>query len=111
MRRTPPVMSHTKVSGRSGGDVAPMSIEELEAGLSLMDSGADQNRFWDENGVALRQTVLLAIRETSDALLSPTILRHWRMEMETELQDLLRYLELANRHIALLRRSAQVSTH
>jgi hypothetical protein len=104
-------MSHTKVSGRAGGDVAPMSIEELEAGLTLMDSGADQNRFWDENVVAFRQTVLLAIRETSDALLSPTIQRQWRMEMEAELQDLLGYLDLANRHIALLRRWAHVSTH
>lgn len=82
-------------------DVAPLSIEQLEAGLRVM-SRRDPNlgAFWDKNIRAFRQTVLLAIRETSAALLSPTVPLHWQAELEGQLEELLQYFELANRYIA-----------
>jgi hypothetical protein len=81
--------------------ISPFTIEELESGLRLLSSGdVDQNAFWDENIAAFRQTVLLAIRETSDALLAPNISLRWRVEFETQLQSLAQYVELADRYIA-----------
>ena len=79
----------------------PLSIEQLEEGLRLLGRGdVDQNAFWDENVEAFRQTVLFAIRETSDALLSPGIPRRWSAELETQLETLIQYIELADRYIA-----------
>jgi hypothetical protein len=81
--------------------VDPLSIEELESGLRIMDDReTDLNAFWDENIAAFRQTVLLAIRETSDALLSPTMPLHWRVELQSQLETLLQYIELADRYVA-----------
>jgi hypothetical protein len=78
-----------------------MTTEELEDGLRVMNElGADRGVFWDENVAAFRQTVLLAIRDTSSALLSPAISPRWREELDSQLQELLRHLELAERHIA-----------
>jgi hypothetical protein len=80
---------------------APLSVEELETGLRLLGRGEiDQKVFWDENIEAFRQTVLLAIRDTSDALLSPTIKLRWRIRLERELEALVQYLELADRYLA-----------
>ena len=78
-----------------------MSIEELEAGLRVMEElGAHSLDFWDKNVAAFRQTVLLAIRDTSDALLSPDISAHWRKDLESQLPQLFQLLEFADRRIA-----------
>jgi|tagenome__1003787_1003787.scaffolds.fasta_scaffold20959530_1 hypothetical protein len=47
-----------------------------------------------------RQTVLFAVRETSDALLSPHIVRHRRVELEQQLEALVQYLEPADQYVA-----------
>jgi len=79
----------------------PLSIEELEEGLRLLGRGdIDQNAFWDANIDSFRQTVLFAIRETSDALLSPRIPARWCVELEGQLEALVQYIELADRYIA-----------
>ena len=79
---------------------APLSIEELEVGLrKLNDDRTDLNSFWDEHVAAFRQTVLLAIRETSNALLVPTIPLRWRLELEGELEELIKYIAMADRYI------------
>jgi hypothetical protein len=81
--------------------IKPLSIDELEAGLRAMGEGkTDLNAFWDTNIAAFRQTVLFAIRETSDALLSPTITLRWRVELESQLEALIQYIELADGYIA-----------
>jgi len=86
-----------KPRSRSG----PLSVEQLETGLRLLDQGdVDHKAFWDENIEAFRRTVLLAIRETSEALLSPTITLHWRVELESQLEALVQYIELADRYLA-----------
>jgi hypothetical protein len=78
-----------------------LSIEELETGLRLLGRGdVDQIAFWDKNIEAFRQTVLFAIRETSDALLSPRIPRRWSAELQSQLELLIQYIELADRYIA-----------
>ena len=77
------------------------SIEQLEAGLRTLDSGdTNLKSFWDENIESFRQTVLLAIRETSDALLAPTLSLQWRLEFEGQLEQLVKHLELADRYLA-----------
>ena len=79
----------------------PLSIEQLEEGLRLLGKGdVDQNAFWDANVEAFWRTVLFAIRETSDALLSPTIPTCWSVELEGQLETLVQYIELADRYIA-----------
>ena len=60
----------------------------------------DQDLFWDQNVEAFRRTALHAIRDTADALLSPRIPLHWRAELESQLEDLVSYVELADRYIA-----------
>ena len=78
-----------------------LSIEELEAGLRTLDSSdVELSAFWDENIAAFRQTVLIAIRDTSDALLSPSMPLNWRLELEGQLEALVKYLELADRYMA-----------
>jgi hypothetical protein len=85
----------------AGADGRVLSIEQLEEGLRLLGRGdMDQNKFWDENIAAFRQTVLLAIRDTSDALLSPKIPLRWSLELESQLEALVQYIELADRYIA-----------
>jgi len=78
-----------------------LSIEQLEEGLRLLGRGdTDQNAFWDHNIEAFRQTVLFAIFETSEALLSPRIPLRWSVELESQLEALIQYMELADRYIA-----------
>ena len=87
--------------------VAPLTIEELETGLRMLGRGdIDHNEFWDANIAAFRQTVLFAIRETSDALLSPNISLSWRAELEGQLDALVEYIEMADRYVARRARSA-----
>ena len=76
----------------------PLSIPELEIGLRIL-GGAGAKPFWDENIVRFRQTVLIAIRDTSDALLEQAISPPWRIELESQLEELVQYLELANRYV------------
>ena len=84
-----------------GSALEPLSVEQLEMGLRVMrDRRHDRRAFWDENIAAYRETVLGAIRETSDALLAPTITLRWRVELEGQLEDLIQYLALADRYIA-----------
>jgi hypothetical protein len=93
-------MANDKASP-AGTAVAPLSIEELEAGLRIMgEESTDLHSFWDEHIELFRKTVLFAIRDTSDALLSPRITLRWRVELESQLEDLVRYIELADRYIA-----------
>ena len=93
-------MAKDKVSLAKTG-IAPLSIEELEAGLRIMsEDSTDLHSFWDEHIELFRKTVLFAIRDTSDALLSPRITLRWRVELESQLEDLVRYIELADRYIA-----------
>lgn len=81
--------------------IGPLSIERLEAGLRILTApDADLKSFWDENVTTFRQTVLLAMRDTTDALLSPAISLKWRVHFERELDLLIKYLELADRYIA-----------
>jgi hypothetical protein len=81
--------------------IAPLSIEELETGLRLLGRGdIDHNCFWDKNIEAFRRTVLVAIRDTSDALLSPRITLRWRLRLERQLEALVQYIELADRYVA-----------
>jgi hypothetical protein len=80
--------------------LAPLSIEQLEAGLQVLrDARTRRGVFWDENVTAFRLTVLFALRETSDLLLSPTIPPRWRAELEAQLEDLVQHLALADRYI------------
>jgi hypothetical protein len=83
-------------------DVIPcgMNAEQLDVGLRILaDDLVDVNAFWDDNITAFRQTLLSAIRETSDALLSPTISLSWRIELDSQLESLIQYVELADRYI------------
>ena len=80
---------------------SPFTIEELESGLRMLGRpDLDQKAFWDEHILGFRQTVLLAIRETSEALLSPTISLQWRGELESQLEALIVYLKLAEAYTA-----------
>lgn len=81
--------------------VAPLTIEQLESGLRVMEGGdADLHGFWDENVAAFRQTVLLAIRETTHVLLAASTPLNWRGELQDQLDQLLQYIQLADRYIA-----------
>jgi hypothetical protein len=100
-------MSKGKTSTFQRGEI-PLSIEQLEAGLRIMsEEETDLNAFWDENIVPFRQTVLFAIRETSNALLSPKVPVGWRAELESQLEDLVQYIKLADRYIARRFNSAE----
>ena len=94
-------MWRTKLRSSSGNGSRVLSIEQLEVGLRAMAQGDfNAKAFWDENVGSFRRTVLLAIRDTSDALLSPTITLRWRVELESQLEALIQYIELADRYIA-----------
>ena len=78
----------------------PLSIEQLETGLILLDEGMlDDEAFWDQNMSAFRETVLVAIGETSVALMSPATPRRWRVLLRRQLDELERYAEMAERYI------------
>jgi hypothetical protein len=88
-----------------------LSLEDLETGLRLLDRGDKrQTAFWDENVEAFRRTVLFAIRETSDALLSPMISEHWRVLLQRQLESLVSYIELADRYIDRRRTASDRTT-
>lgn len=81
--------------------IEPFSIEELETGLRKLGRGnGDLKSFWDENIIPFRQTVLFAIHETSEALLSPSLALRSRVELEGQLETLTQYLKLADHYVA-----------
>ena len=92
--------------------VAPLTVPELELGLRMLGrTTIDQDVFWDIHIARFRHTVLLAIRETSDALLSPYISAYLRLELQSQLEALVGYIEVADRHNAerIRRFSAPIS--
>jgi len=84
--------------GKLSGDA--LSIEQLETGLIVLDEEMlDDEAFWDENMTAFRETVLVAIGETSVALMSPATPRRWRLLLRQQLDELERCAELAESYI------------
>ena len=114
VRRRPPtfrIFTNDIDDPATGKNASALSIPELEIGLRILGGAeAEQKNFWDENIVRFRQTVLLAIRDTSDALLEQTITPPWRIELESQLEGLVQYLELANRYVAKRTRIASRPT-
>ncbi|MCL6678371.1 hypothetical protein LZ519_03440 [Sphingomonas sp. RG327] len=53
----------------------------------------DRKKFWEVNGPAFKETVRLAIRETSEALLLQRMPATLRTELEGQLEWLKSYLE------------------
>ena len=93
-------MPYTKQSGAKLYSIAALSIEELETGLRNMDGDdVDLQAFWDKNVASFRQTILVAISDTSESLCATDIPLRWRATLEGQLEDLVRYLELANRYM------------
>ena len=67
----------------------------------MLDRGEmDPNLFWDQNISAFRETVLVAMRETSEALRSAKYLSTFRTELEGQAGPLKFYLEIANSYLA-----------
>ena len=88
------VMAHWKVPAD------PLSIEQLETGLILLDEGMlDDDEFWNANIAAFRETVLVAIGETTVALMSPATPQRWRLLLRRQLDELERYAELADSYV------------
>lgn len=74
--------------------VAALTIDELQDGLqTLQHAGMDRRDFREANGPAFRETVLLAIRETSEALLFHQMSSAVRSELESQLDWLEAYLD------------------
>ena len=94
-------MSHDKIPATPGGFRRGLNVEQLDVGLRILNGGlVDVNSFWDENIAAFRQTLLVAICETSEALLSPRTSLILRIELKTQLESLVQHMELADRYIA-----------
>lgn len=92
-------MTQRKTASPLGAIADPLGIEQLEAALrQLGNADFDPDAYFDEHIEAFRQTVLLAIRETADAMLLTSIPPHWRVELEGQLAMLGRCLELADRY-------------
>lgn len=95
------VVAQEKIFVRPNSIVSELNAEQLDVGLRVLnDELVDVNAFWDENITAFRQTLLSAIGETSDALLSSRISLSLRIELESQLESLIQYVELADRYIA-----------
>lgn len=111
MRPLPPFIfsrSHSrKIAGKA--DAPPrgeaLSIGELEEGLRVLDQGEiEPEVFWNDNLAAFRDTLLVAIRETSDALSTPRLSPELRAEFEAQLPALRYYLVVADRQLDSLGR-------
>lgn len=70
-------------------------------------SGEASSSFWDENVEAFRETVVLAIRETTDLLLGKDLPPGWRTHLNGQLRVMGNYRDLADHYIA--RRLAQAT--
>jgi hypothetical protein len=96
-------------TARSNLKVDALGVDELEAGLALLDHGAPQDAFWDSNVAAFRQTVLEAIGETSDALLSKDLTTARRDDLEEQVRALRHCIEVADSYV--VRRSRISGPH
>lgn len=93
------IMAQRKTASGTGLVADPLGIEQLEAALrQLGNADIDPDAFLDEHIEAFRETVLLAIRETADAILQASIPQRWRVELEDQLAMLGRCMELADRY-------------
>src|SRR5687768_2936502 len=73
------IVPYTKQSGAKLYSIAALSIEELETGLRNMDGDdVDLQAFWDKNVASFRQTILVAISDTSESLCATDIPLRWR---------------------------------
>lgn len=98
MAKRTPLESSAAASAYS--TLNPLSADELEAGLqTLNEGGTDPRAFWDDNIVAFRHTVLVAISETSEALSMKQLPRDWSAVLEGQLESLRECLALADRHL------------
>ena len=80
---------------------APLSVEQLEAGLLILEGGTvAASRFRDEALAPFRETVRLALRETSDALLMPGLPPEARALLNRQHRLLRLYAALADRRLA-----------
>ena len=94
-------MSDAQFPGLPSRIECGLNAEQLHIGLCEMDEGSlDSTSFWDEHVVSFRESLLFAIRETSDALRSPTIPPSWSLRLERQLESLIQYVELADRYIS-----------
>src|SRR3954468_24060719 len=73
---------------------APLTVEELEMGL-LADGG-----FSDEHVEAFRETVIAAIRETSDLLREVDMPGRWREQLRRQVRHMRDYVEVADLYLA-----------
>lgn len=95
-------MTGRKTGTEASRVAAPLGIEQLEAALrQLSRDDVDRDAYWDEHIEDFRLTVLLAIRETSEAIMLPSIPLRWRVELKDQLRLLGRYLLLADRYVEL----------
>lgn len=90
-----------KLKDSAAGERPPLTIEQLENGLRVLgDRSANLSAFWDENIETFRQTLMHAIRDTSEALLREDIPLRWKIELQGQLKDLVGHIELADRYIS-----------
>jgi hypothetical protein len=81
---------------------APMSIEELESGLSRLHHKQEENiGFWIENIIVFRRTLLFAIGETSELLAASNMSSNSGIELQGELGRLRSYLAIADDFLRL----------
>jgi hypothetical protein len=79
----------------------PFEIEELEAGLLMLDQqDLDPTAFWDNNVAAFRRTLVIALSETTDALASNTIHVDRRAQFSAQIQSLRNCIQLADRYMS-----------
>ncbi len=75
---------------------APLTVEELEDGLRLLDRGEiEADAFWDTNLAVFRQAMVAAIGETT-GLLAGRLPYRWRRELEVQLEALRGYVEIVD---------------
>ena len=78
----------------------PLTVEELEDGLHLLDQGGmEVDAFWEANLAAFRQAMLVAISETS-GLLSGRLPYRWRRELEVQLKALHGYIDIVDLYVS-----------
>ena len=81
-----------------------LTVDELETGLDQLDSGEIAiDIFWDEHLSDFRQSMVVAIDETSEMLAGKLPYR-WRRELEVQLKLLRGYVDIVDDFVA--RRSA-----
>ena len=104
-------MTRRKTALETSNVDGPLGIEQLEAALrQLGRADVDPGAYWDEHIEAFRQTVLLAIRETADAIMLASVPSHWRVELEGQLAMLGRCIELADQYRKLRSLSRELRT-